>query len=94
MLVVAAGLSFEPQLLAGAAVEAGELLFQRDGKAFFVHIGKGQHLIRLVIYNDGGDQTLFIKFQTVDIHIITSLKYRYPEVSVSDPGSGPVRSGK
>ena len=62
VLEITAGLPFQPQAFPGAAVEAGQLLFQRDLQALPVHIGKGQHPAAVIIHNDGRDQPLIVEF--------------------------------
>ncbi len=73
VLVVAAGLTLEPQLVPGTAPEAGEPLFHGNFKAFLVHVGQGQYFFRDAVHHDGGNQALFVKFQFVDIdHMLHS----------------------
>lgn len=63
VLIVAAGLALQPQLLPTATEEAGEPLFKRDNKTFPAHVRKGQHLLRTVIHDNGGDKAALVKFQ-------------------------------
>ena len=67
VLVIAAGFPFEPQLITGAAPKAGQLLFHGNLEALLVHISKGQDTLGNSIYNDSRDQTLFVKFQFVNL---------------------------
>ena len=69
VLIIAAGLPLEPQLLPGAAPEAGKPLLQGDVQALPVHIGKGQEFPGFVVDDHCGNQTLFVKFQFLHIHI-------------------------
>ena len=69
VLIIAAGLPLEPQLLPGAAPEAGKPLFQGNVQALPVHIGKGQEFPGFVVDDYRGNQALFVKFQFLHIHI-------------------------
>ena len=62
-LHVAAGLALAPDLLTAAAPEHGAPLGNGQRQRFRVHVGKGEHLLCVVILHDGGDQAFFIKFQ-------------------------------
>lgn len=57
------GLPLPPQLLAGAAPEAGALLLDGDVQALLVHVGQGKHLAGGPIHHDGGDEALLVKLQ-------------------------------
>ena len=70
VLVIAAGLALEPQLLTGTAPEAGQTLLHGNGKTFTVHVRQGQDLLGDSVHHDGGDQTLFVKFQFVNVQHI------------------------
>ena len=52
----------------GTAKEAGELFFQRDFQAFTVHIRKCQYALAHRVNDYRGDQTLFVKFQFVNVY--------------------------
>ena len=62
VLIVAAGLPLEPQLLPGPGPEAGELLFQGNLQGLPIHIGQGKHLPRVRVLDNGGDQSPLVKF--------------------------------
>ena len=61
VLGVAGCLALAPELLAGAAPEAGALLFDRDFQALPVHIGQRQHLAAGPVHDDGGDEPFLVK---------------------------------
>ena len=65
-LHIAAGLALAPDLLTAAAPEHGAPLGNGQRQRFGVHVGKGEHLLCVVILHDGGDQAFFIKFQFHD----------------------------
>ena len=66
MLHVAGGVALAPQLLTAAGPEAGAPLIDGDGEAFPVHVGQRQNFLGVVILYNGGNQTLFVKFQFHD----------------------------
>ena len=68
MLHIAARLALAPQLLPGTGPEAGALFPQCDVQTFGVHIRHGEHLFRVKILHDGGDQPLFVEFQLLCRH--------------------------
>ena len=97
MLIVAAGLPLQPQLLTGTAPEAGQALLHRDLQAFLVHICQGQHLLGNGIYHNGRNQAVFVKFQFFDFHNFLLIIWQgclpAPFV-VLNRGSPPRQSGK
>ena len=76
MLHVAGGFALAPKLLAGAGPEAGSALCKADGKAFAVHISKGQHFAALCIHHNGGDEAVCVEFQFVGVQHVCSFIIR------------------
>ena len=62
MLIIAGGFTFAPELLAGAAPEAGFALLHGDLQTLPVHVGQSQHFLGDSIHHNGGNQPFFIKF--------------------------------
>ena len=68
VLIVSAGLSLEPKLLSRATPEAGQALLHRNLEALSVHIRYSQHAAGLGVNNYRGNQTVFVKFQFINIY--------------------------
>ena len=68
VLIIAAGLSLQPQLLTGAAVKASQSLFHGDGEAFPIHIRQGENLLRYAVHHNGGDQPILVKFECIYLY--------------------------
>ena len=62
-LGVAAGVAFVPELLTAAAPKDSLPDFECAAQALFVHPCHHQHLLRLCILDDGGDQPGRVKFK-------------------------------
>ena len=63
---VAGAFAFQPELLAGAAVEGGKAGLDGVAKGLFIHVADHQHAAGGVILDHGGDEA--VGFFEIEIH--------------------------